>query len=111
MIEQTPKEEILDIIQAIESNPNATQRVLSERIGISLGKTNYLLKEVIKKGFVKAKSFSRNPRKLKTIKYILTNDGLRTKMRLLNHYLKIKEREYYRLKEELSKISARKQNG
>ena len=108
MIEQAPKEEILDIINAIESNPNATQRVLSERIGISLGKTNYLLKALIKKGVVKAKSFSRNPKKLRTIHYILTNDGLRTKMHLLSHFLKIKEREYYQLKEEWGKLSGRR---
>lgn len=58
MIEQVPKEEILHIIKEIESNPKATQRTISGKLGISLGKTNYLFRELIKKGLIKARNFS-----------------------------------------------------
>ncbi|MBU1922625.1 winged helix-turn-helix transcriptional regulator, partial [Patescibacteria group bacterium] len=49
MIEHAPREEILHIIRHLEDDPAATQRAISSRLDISLGKTNYLLKELIKK--------------------------------------------------------------
>ena len=100
MIEQTPKEETLSIIKEIETNPAATQRVFSAKLGISLGKTNYLIKELIKKGFVKGESFSTHPERLKKISYLLTPKGFEEKMRLTYHFLKMKEAEYKLLKEE-----------
>lgn len=104
MTEQLLKEENLRIFKEIERNPSATQRAISLKLGISLGKTNYLFKELIKKGLIKAKSFSGNASKLKTINYILTKEGLKTKIDLLNHFLTIKEREYYQLKQECEAI-------
>ena len=49
------KEEALYLIREVEENPALNQRFLSQRLNISLGKTNYLLKELIKKGFIKKK--------------------------------------------------------
>lgn len=100
MIEQPPKEEVLLIIKHIESEPTITQRGLSDRLGISLGKTNYLLKELVKKGLVKVRNFSHNPAKLKKISYILTQKGFNERMRLMRHFLQRKEQEYNRLKQE-----------
>lgn len=92
------KEENLFIIKEIEAKPSATQRHLSTKLGISLGKTNYLLKELIKKGLVKARNFSDNPGKLGKIQYYLTKEGLEHKIELMQHFLKAKEAEYNRLK-------------
>lgn len=100
MVEQSPKEEILSIIKEIETNPAVTQRVVSKKVGISLGKTNYLLKELIKKDLVKSKSFLDNPGKLQKLSYILTKKGFEEKVRLTYHFLKKKESEYNILKEE-----------
>ncbi len=108
MIEQIPKEEILTIIKAIETYPAATQRAISQELGVSLGKTNYLLRELIKKGFVKGKSFSRNPGKLRKINYILTAKGLEEKMRLILHFLKKKEAEFNLLKKEWEQLAVNK---
>lgn len=96
-------EEALSVIKEIEANPATTQRAVSEKLGISLGKTNYLLKELIAKGLVKGESFSNNPGKLKKISYILTPKGFDEKMRLIQHFLKKKEVEYKLLKEEWEK--------
>jgi EPS-associated MarR family transcriptional regulator len=106
MSEHPPKEDILSIIKEIETNPTATQRTLSERLGISLGKTNYLLQELIKKGFIKAKNFSHNPKKLEKIHYLLTRKGIEEKMRLMYHFLKRKEDEYIHIKEEWEQLAA-----
>lgn len=101
MTEQPQKEETLFIFKELEANPNTTQRDLSSRLNISLGKTNYLLRELILKGFIKAKNFTGNPGKLRKINYFLTEKGLEEKFRLLQHFLQIKEVEYNQLKQEL----------
>ena len=100
MTEQPQTEETLFIFKELEANPNATQRDLSSRLNISLGKTNYLLRELILKGFIKAKNFTGNPGKLRKIQYLLTEKGLEEKFRLIKHFLQIKEVEYNQLKQE-----------
>jgi len=101
MTEQPQKEETLFIFKELEANPNATQRQISNRLNISLGKTNYLLRELILRGFIKAKSFTGNPGKLRKIHYLLTEKGLEEKFRLLQHFLQIKEVEYNNLRQEM----------
>jgi len=110
MTEQPKKEETLSIFKELEANPNTTQRGLSSRLNISLGKTNYLLRELILKGFVKAKNFTGNPGKLTKIHYLLTEKGLEEKFRLLQHFLQIKETEYNRLKQEMEHSLNNKSN-
>ena len=100
MIEQDPKEELLHIIKHLEGDPSVTQRVLSNRLNISLGKTNYLLKELIKKGFIKAQSFSHNSNKIQKIGYLLTKEGFEAKMKLMHYFFKAKESEYNIMKKE-----------
>lgn len=107
MFEQPPKEETLFIIKELEANPKATQRVLSDKLGISLGKTNYLLKALVKKGLIKVKNFSSNPGKMQKIQYILTKDGLEEKMQLMQHFLKKKEIEYNQIKQEWEELTTK----
>ena len=102
MIEQA-QEEALSVIKEIETNPSTTQRAVSKKLGISLGKTNYLLKELIAKGLIKGESFSNNPEKFKKISYLLTPKGFEEKMRLMQHFLKKKEAEYKTLKDDWEK--------
>ncbi len=94
------KEETLDVIKEIEDNPALNQRLLSQKLNISLGKTNYLLKALVKKGMVKIASFSKNPKKTKKLKYILTPKGLEQKIKLTYHFLRVKEVQYNKLKKE-----------
>ena len=97
MIEQRQKltdnsnsEEALFILRELSSDPHLTQRKLAQKIDISLGKTNYLIKELAKKGLVKIKRFSHNDNKLKRISYILTPQGLKEKNRAYPVFLKEK---------------------
>ena len=100
------KEDTLNIIREVGDNPSLNQRVLSKKLDISLGKTNYLLKELAKKGIIKIASFSKNPGKAKKVKYLLTQKGLSEKMNLTYHFLKVKEKQYEVLKEEYKKYAA-----
>ena len=94
------KEEALHLIREVEKDPALNQRFLSQRLNISLGKTNYLLKELIKKGVIKVVSFTTNPGKANRMGYFLTKKGLQRKALLIHHFLKVKEREYKRLRDE-----------
>jgi len=102
MIEQA-QEEALSVIKEIEANPSATQRAVSKKLGISLGKTNYLLKELIAKGLIKGESFSINPGRIKKISYLLTVKGFEEKMHLIQYFLNKKEAEYKALKDDWEK--------
>lgn len=105
MLEQPIKEEVLSIIKEIENDSTITQRALSTKLGISLGKINYLLKELIKKEIIKARNFSGNPGKLRKIHYILTKEGFEHKIQLMHHFLKVKEEEYNRIRKEWKELA------
>jgi len=100
MFEQPVKEDIFAILRVLASRDDLTQRDLSTHMGISLGKTNYLLKSLVKRGFVSVKNFSLRDSKLKKIKYILTKKGLDHRLHLTYHFLKRKETEYNHIKKE-----------
>ena len=100
------KEETLHIIREVDSDPSLNQRLLSKKLNMSLGKTNYLLRELAKKGLIKIVSFSKNPKKGKTVKYLLTKKGIQGKIDLTYHFLKVKEKQYEVLKEEYKKYAA-----
>lgn len=104
--QEIKKEENLLIFKEIESQPAVTQRDLSAKLGISLGKTNYLLKELIKKGFIEIKNFSSGDKKLKKIHYLLTRKGFEHKVLLMQHFLQLKEAEYNQIKKEWEKITS-----
>lgn len=105
MVERAPREEILHIIKHVETDPAVTQRILSNRLNISLGKTNYLLKELVKKGFIKAQDFSNNSGKLRKVNYLLTKEGLEEKLRLTYYFLKAKESQYKIMKKEWEQLT------
>ena len=107
MVEQNRKvrnnpnsEETLIILKEFSLNSQLTQRDLAQKIGISLGKTNYLIKELTKKGLVKIKNFSQSDHKLNRISYILTPQGLKEKAGLTLHFLNRKQQEYENLRRE-----------
>jgi len=98
------REEIhYDLLRRLEENPQYTQRELSKEMGVSLGKINYCIRKLIKKGWVKLVSFSNNPDKA-GYTYILTPNGIEEKARLTISFLKIKLEEYEMLKIEIEKL-------
>lgn len=104
---QPIKKDIFNILRALSSEADLTQRSISAHLGISLGKTNYLLKSLAKKGFLKIKNFTAGDKKLKKAKYFLTGKGLEQKIILTYHFLKEKESEYGSIKTEWEQLSAK----
>jgi EPS-associated MarR family transcriptional regulator len=100
-----PEEAQLRILRIVEEAPQISQRQLAERLGASLGKTNYLLKALLDKGYIKAGNFLRAEDKLKYV-YLLTPEGIHAKLRLTRDYLARKEQEYIAMKEEIDHMRA-----
>jgi len=90
----------LRILKIVEAEPEISQRQLAERLGVSLGKTNYLIKALLEKGHLKAGNFLRAENKLKYA-YLLTPEGIRAKLQLTRDYLARKEQEYIAMKAEI----------
>ncbi|MBW2630905.1 MAG: MarR family EPS-associated transcriptional regulator [Deltaproteobacteria bacterium] len=95
--------ELLKLLKELEASPLITQRELSSRLGISLGKVNYIVKAMINKGLIKANVFKKSNKK-RTYFYILTPYGLEEKARVTYRFLKRKMREYDQLKKEIEQL-------
>ena len=80
-----------------------SQRDLSKRIGLSLGSINYIVKELIKKGYVKAQRFKNSYNKAAYI-YALTPKGINERIKQTQYFLKVKMEEYERLKREIDEL-------
>ena len=56
------EQDSLDILRKIQKKPVSSQRELAEILGFSLGKLNYCLKSLKKKGLVKIENFKKKKR-------------------------------------------------
>ncbi len=98
----TPEQEAhFRVLKVLEQNPEFTQRQIADAIGLSLGKTNYILHALMEKGFLKVDRFLKADNKLTKALYILTPAGIRERIDLTKGYVKRKTREYEALKAEL----------
>ena len=93
-------EEILKVLREITQTPEMTQRELSSRLGISLGKVNFLVNALIQKGLIKAHNF-KNSNNKKAYLYYLTPAGLEEKAKITYRFLKRKIKEYELLEEQI----------
>ncbi len=93
------------ILKALEDNPTMSQRELAQHLGVSLGKTNYCLKELMKKGLVKAGNFTSNPDK-RVYAYLLTPSGVTEKTKVTIRFLQRKMAEYERIKKEIAQLKS-----
>ena len=90
----------LDVLRQISKKPKVSQRKLATELGFSLGKLNYCLNALKKKGLVKIKNFKNNKNKINYI-YILTPKGIAKKSLLTVNFMRRKMKEYEELKKEL----------
>lgn len=72
----------LQILNSIEKNEYATQRDLAKSTGMSLGNVNLLIKRLVKKGMIKIERLN-----AKTIRYILTPQGMKEKAEATYNYV------------------------
>ena len=91
------------VIKLVEQNPEISQRQLAEELGVSLGKTNYCIKALIEKGFIKSRNFKNSRNKL-AYSYLLTPKGIKEKVRITASFLKHKLSEFDVLQNEIKKL-------
>tara|TARA_B100000965_G_C19559594_1_gene743868 strand:+ start:983 stop:1321 length:339 start_codon:yes stop_codon:yes gene_type:complete len=90
-----------ELLRKIQKKPAASQRELASELGFSLGKLNYCLKALKKKGFVKLKNFQKKTNKINYLRYVVTPKGISERTKLTISFMRRKMREYDELKKEL----------
>lgn len=89
------------VLKHVDESPACNQRELAQRLSVSLGKTNYCLRALIERGWVKASNFRRSDSK-RAYRYILTPHGMSAKLRLARTFLAIKEHEFEALQRQIA---------
>ena len=94
-----------EVLRKIQKKPESSQRELAEELGFSLGKLNYCLKALQKKGLVKFQNFQKKKNKISYLQYVITPKGISERTKLTINFMKKKMQEYDELKKELNKNS------
>jgi MarR family transcriptional regulator, temperature-dependent positive regulator of motility len=92
------------LLRHLEQHSDASQRELARALGISVGKTNYCLRALVKKGLVKMRNFRRSDNKL-AYAYVLTPKGIEEKVNVTSAFLKVKMAEYDNVLAEIERLS------
>ena len=91
------------VLKLVEKQPTITQRELSKELGVSLGKTHYVIKALVKVGWIKLENFKRSGKKL-GYAYLLTPTGVLEKAKITRRVLIRKQQEYENLKREIEQL-------
>jgi EPS-associated MarR family transcriptional regulator len=90
-------------LKILEQQPDLTQRQLAEALGVSLGKTHYLVRSLIDVGWVKLDNFKRSDNKW-GYAYLLTPVGIVEKAAITARFLVRKQREHTQLQDEIAQL-------
>jgi EPS-associated MarR family transcriptional regulator len=93
----------LRLLRQLTEHPDLSQREIARQLGLSLGKTNYCLRALIDKGWVKVNNFRTSDNKL-AYAYVLTPSGLRAKVNATSHFLRRKQDEFVQLEREIAEL-------
>lgn len=92
-------QDFFNVLRQVQNKPKSSQRDLANDLGFSLGKINYCLRELKKKGLIKIENFSKSKKKINYV-YLLTPQGISQKMKLTVNFMKMKMKEYEELQKE-----------
>lgn len=96
------------LLNALKYAPEEqSQRSLADRLGFSIGKTNYILKGLMEKGLLKAERFVNSENKM-AYRYVLTPQGINERIRLTEKFIVRKKQEYEELQQDLLKLKKEK---
>lgn len=93
-------EALFALLRVIHEDPSLSQRDLSRKLGISLGKTNYCVQALLRQGWIKAGNFRNSSNKM-AYSYMLTPKGMDRKMQLAMRFLNEKQQEFDVLRREI----------
>jgi EPS-associated MarR family transcriptional regulator len=91
------------LLKLFEANPKFSQREVAGELVISLGKVNYCVNSLIRRGWIKATNFKNSKNKIAYM-YLLTPRGIEQKAGLTARFLQRKLREHAALTAEIEQI-------
>ena len=92
------------LLTLLSDEPQLRQLDMAERMGISVGKVNYCLSQLAKKGPIKVKRF-KSARNKMPYTYKLTPRGIEEKGRMTVRFLKRKLAEYEEIKRQIQDLT------
>jgi EPS-associated MarR family transcriptional regulator len=92
------------LLKILSQESNLTQRDMAKEMGISLGKVNYCLSELAKRGLIDVIRFKSAKNKI-PYTYVLTPRGMKEKARLTVNFLKRKVSEYEEIKRQIRELA------
>jgi EPS-associated MarR family transcriptional regulator len=96
-------------LRELSEEGSVSQRELSRKVGLSLGGVNYIIKELMKKGYIVAQRFKNSNNKTGYI-YALTPQGINAHVKATQIFLEQKLEEYERLKVEIEELRRENEN-
>jgi MarR family transcriptional regulator, temperature-dependent positive regulator of motility len=93
----------LATLRAVDEKQASSQRELAAALGVSLGKSNFLIRAVLSRGWVKVKKFKSSDNKSRYL-YLLTPSGVVEKTRRTKAFLQLKQVEYDALKHQIEAL-------
>ena len=94
------------VIELLADNPDLTQREMARRLGLTLGKTHYSLKALVRAGLIKAERFAESDKKM-GYWYVLTPAGVAERVVLAARLLERKRLEFEALEREIAELEKR----
>ena len=92
------------LLRILSEEPALSQRDMAQRVGVSLGKVNYCISELAKRGFIKIVRFKSAKNKI-PYTYILTPRGIQEKAKLTVRFLRRKLVEYEEIKRQIAELA------
>lgn len=87
-------------LRELAKDGTLSQRDLSRRMGLSLGRVNYVVNALLEKGYIKAERFKNSKNKIGYM-YVLTPKGVSEKLHQTQAFLVRKSVEFEALKHEI----------
>ncbi len=89
----------LQILEHIESDPEVTQASLAEKLGVAVGTVNFVVKRLVKKGYVRVTHLQR-----RRLKYIITPEGIALRTQMAVDSLQYSMRLYRETREQAKRL-------
>ena len=93
------------VLNVLAQTPDATQREIASRLGLSVSAVNYVLKALVEKGLVKVENFTASKNRFGYV-YLLTPNGVAEKLRITGAFIQRKLAERQRIEAEIDEVLA-----
>ncbi len=90
-------------LRELAKDSTLSQRDLSQKMGLSLGRVNYIVNALLEKGYIKAERFKNSKNKMAYM-YILTPKGVSEKFHQTQAFLARKSEEFEVLRHEIEHL-------